>query len=71
MNETLREVKARVRRLDSVRFPDDAGMRPFLDFAQALSRVHRLLRRADRTREPTAELLASVGRAEALSVRNR
>ncbi len=71
MNDTLREVKARVRRLDSVSFPDDAGIVLFLEFAQARSRVHRLLRRADRTREPTAELMASVGRAEALSLRGR
>ncbi len=71
MNDELKELKTRVKQLDSVKMSQDSGMGQFLDFAQALSRVHRLLRRADRSRGPTPELLQSVGRAEEMSLRGR
>ncbi len=67
VNDTFRALKARIRLLYSLEFPQEAGVLSFMQFAQARSRVHRLLRRADWRREPTAELLASVARAEALS----
>lgn len=66
MNDSFRDLKARVRHLDSVLA---GGAAANVDFAQALSQVHRVLRRGDRSREPTAELEALVHRAEALAPR--
>ncbi len=64
MNDSFRDLKARVRRLDEML---SAGGAANVDFAQALSQARRVLRRGDRSREPTAELEALVQRAEALS----
>ena len=64
MNDSFRDLKARVRRLDELL---SAGAMANVQFAQALSQVHRALRRGDRSREPTAELEALVQRAEALA----
>lgn len=66
MNDTFRELKARVRRLDELLA---AGAAENVDFAQALSQAHRALRRGDRSREPSAALEALVQRAEALARR--
>lgn len=66
MNDTFRELKARVRRLDEAL---SAGAAANVEFAQALSQAHRALRRGDRSREPSAELEALVRRAEALAGR--
>jgi hypothetical protein len=66
MNDTFRDLKARVRRLDEALSGRSAA---HVDFAQALSQAHRALRRGDRSREPTAELEALVQRAEALGRR--
>lgn len=63
MNDTFRDLKARVRRLDEVLSGGAAGN---VDFAQALSQARRAMRRGDRSREPTAQLEALVQRAEAL-----
>ncbi len=63
MNDTFRDLKARVRSLDGVLA---TGAAANIEFAQAVSRVHRVLRRGDRSREPTAELETLVQRAEAL-----
>jgi hypothetical protein len=63
MNDTFRDLKARVRRLDEVL---SAGPGGNVEFAQALSQARRALRRGDRSREPTAQLEALVQRAEAL-----
>ncbi len=63
MNDSFRDLKARVRRLDEVL---SAGATANVEFAQALSQAHRALRRGDRSREPTAQLEALVQRAEAL-----
>lgn len=65
MNDAFRDLKARVRRLDGVLA---AGPAANVAFAQALSQAHRVLRRGDRTREPSAELEALVQRAEALAL---
>jgi hypothetical protein len=61
MNDTYRELKERMRRLD--RILADRGARD-LDFAQAVSKLHRAERRGDRSREPAPELLGLLERAE-------
>jgi predicted HAD superfamily Cof-like phosphohydrolase len=63
VNDTFRDLKARIRRLDEVL---SAGASANVDFAQALSQAHRAVRRGDRSREPTVALEALVQRAEAL-----
>jgi cell division septum initiation protein DivIVA len=63
MNDTFRDLKARVRRLDEAL---STGTGANVDLAQALSQARRALRRGDRSREPTRELEALVQRAEAL-----
>ncbi len=65
MNDTFRELKARVRRLDEA-LATGTGT---VELAQALSQARRALRRADRSREPSAELETLVQRAEALARR--
>ncbi len=67
MNDTYREFKARVRKLDEI-----LGARGHsnVELAQALSRVHRAERRGDRSREPSDELRALLERAEALAMKN-
>lgn len=66
MNDSFRDLKARVRRLDEVL---SAGAAANVEFAQALSRARRALRRGDRSRQPPAELEALVERAETLARR--
>jgi hypothetical protein len=68
MNDSFRDLKARVRRLDEA-LAGGAGAGANVEFAQALSRAHRALRRGDRSREPTGALEALVRRAEALAGR--
>jgi hypothetical protein len=63
MNDTFRELKARIRRLDAVLSDGGAAN---VDFAQALSQAHRAVRRGDRSREPSPELETLVQRAESL-----
>lgn len=67
MNDSFGELKARYRNLSTL-ISKEAGTRilDHLDFARAMSDVHRLLRKADRTRAPNAQLRASMERAEAL-----
>ena len=64
MNRTFKDLKERMRRLDALL--ERHGATGDLGFAQALSRLHRAVRREDRTREPSAELLSLLTRAEAL-----
>jgi hypothetical protein len=64
MNDVYREFKARLRRLDELLVAQ--GLTD-VDFAQALSRVHRAERRGDRSREPTSDLRALLERAEGLA----
>ncbi len=62
MNDTFRDLKARVRRLDGLL---SGGGGETVEFAQALSQAHRALRRGDRSRAPSAELELLVQRAAA------
>jgi hypothetical protein len=64
MNDTFREFKERIRQLD--RLLAERGLTR-LDFAQAVSRVHRVVKRGDRSREPTAELRGLLEQAEGLA----
>jgi hypothetical protein len=64
MNETYREFKERIRKLDALLL--DRGVAN-VELAQAVSRVHRAERHGDRSREPTAELRALLERAETLA----
>ncbi len=64
MNDLFREFKARMRRLDGLL---GDGRLTDVEFAQAVSRVHRAARRGDRSREPTKELRALLERAEGLA----
>jgi hypothetical protein len=63
MNETFREFKGRLRKLDEVL--QHRGLQS-MEFAQAVSRVQRVVRKSDRSREPTAELQTLLERAEIL-----
>jgi hypothetical protein len=67
MNDAYRELKARLRRLDELLVAQGLAN---LEFAQALSRVHRAERRGDRSREPSDELRGLLERAEALARRS-
>jgi hypothetical protein len=62
MNEAFRDLKERMRRLDALL--QSRGASVDVAFAQALSSLHRAARRGDRSREPTAELLTLLERAE-------
>ena len=61
MNDGFRDLKVRIRRLGELLSTRGAGN---VELAQALSRVQRLERRSDRSREPTAELRDLLERAE-------
>ena len=63
MNDSYREFKTRLRKLDEVLVQQGHTK---VEFAQALSRVHRAERRGDRSREPSDQLRALLERAEAL-----
>jgi len=67
MNDSYREFKARLRKLDEILVAQGLTN---TEFAQALSRVRRAERRADRSREPSDELRALLDRAEALARRS-
>lgn len=67
MNDSYRNFKTRVRQLDELL---EARGRADVEFAQALSRVHRAERHGDRSREPTDELQALLERAESLARRS-
>jgi hypothetical protein len=66
MNENFGQLKARLRKLDDLLASETGRILTNLDFAQALSQAHRLLRDGDRTREPSPALHAAVERAEVL-----
>ena len=67
MNDIYRELKARLRKLDGLLA--DQGVAN-MDLAQAVSRAHRVERRADRSREPSEDLRTLVERAEALAIKS-
>jgi hypothetical protein len=64
MNDGYRDFKVRLRHLDTLLAEHGVAN---VEFAQALSRVHRAERRADRSREPSDELRVLLERAEAVS----
>jgi hypothetical protein len=66
MNENFGALKARLRKLDGILAADADRILGNLEFARAVSQAQRLVRDGDRTREPSAELLAAVERAELL-----
>jgi len=67
MNEAIGELKTRLRKMRAM-LSEEGGVRILdnLDFAQAVSRADRLMRSADRTRDPTSELRTSIEQAEML-----
>jgi hypothetical protein len=64
MNDDYKELKTRMRKLDDALARDGAAD---VQFAQALSRLHRAARRGDRSREPSPELRTLLERAEGLA----
>jgi nucleoid DNA-binding protein len=64
VNDTFRELKERIRRLEDVLVHRGLGN---MEFAQAVSRVRRAVRHGDRSREPSLELRGLLERAEALA----
>jgi hypothetical protein len=66
MNANFADLKTRLRSLNSLLTADSERILGNLDFAQAVSQAHRLLRDGDRTREPAAPLKAAVEKAEQL-----
>ncbi len=64
MNDTFRELKARIRDLEA--FLTNRGSSS-TELAQAVSMVRRAVKHGDRTREPSAELRSLLERAEALA----
>lgn len=66
MNESFGGVKARVRALVAQLSSEKGALLGNLEFARALSKARRLLRDGDRSREPSADLLSAVERAESL-----
>jgi hypothetical protein len=66
MNENFGELKARLRRLEGILTADAERILGNLEFARAVSQAQRLARDGDRTREPSAALLAAVDKAELL-----
>ena len=67
MNDSYRDFKARLRKLDEILVEQG---RTNVDFAQALSRVHRAERHGDRSREPSDELRVLLERAEAVALKS-
>ena len=63
MNDTFREVKVRMRKLDAVLVK---GGNSNVEFAQAVSKVRRLVKKGDRSREPSPEIRTSLDKAEAI-----
>ena len=64
MNDTFRELKDRIRKLDALLAL--RGVSSNLTFAQALSQLHRLEKRGDRSREPSPEVRALLEKVEGL-----
>lgn len=63
MNDAFREVKGRMRKLDAA-LENGGVSNPA--FAQAVSAAKRLMKKGDRSREPTPEIQALIEKAEAL-----
>jgi hypothetical protein len=67
MNDAYRDLKQRLRRLDAIL--DERGLSD-VEFAQAVSRVRRVERHGDRSREPSPELRVLLERAEAMALKS-
>jgi hypothetical protein len=65
MNDTYKELKARMRRLEELLAAQGQGAAN-VELAQALSRLRRAERHGDRSREPDVSLRTLLERAEAL-----
>jgi hypothetical protein len=63
VNDEFRELKARIRTLDTLL--ESQGTR-HVAFAQALSALHRAEKHGDRTRDPSPQLRGLLEKAEAL-----
>jgi hypothetical protein len=63
MNDVFKEVKDRLRQLDAVLA---RGGNSNVDFAQAVSKVRRLVKKGDRSRTPSVEIRSGLDRAEAI-----
>ena len=63
MNDSFREVKDRIRKLDALL---ERGGSSNVELAQAVSAVRRLVKKGDRSREPSSEIRASLDKAEGL-----
>jgi ribosome-binding protein aMBF1 (putative translation factor) len=61
MNDTYRDVKDRIRKLDTVL---ERGGNSSTELAQAVSLVRRLVKKGDRSREPSDEIRRSLEKAE-------
>lgn len=64
MNDTFRELKERIRRLEEVL--SSRGLAD-VELAQAVSRLRRAVRHGDRSREPSVELRTLLAKAETLA----
>jgi hypothetical protein len=66
MNEDFGEMKARLRRLETLLRAETGRILANLELARAVSQAQRLARDGDRSRQPSPALRAAVERAEAL-----
>lgn len=66
MNEVFKELKQRMRSLDRILVERGLGD---MEFAQAVSRLRRAVRKGDRSREPSADLRVLLEQAEVLAAR--
>ncbi len=64
MNDVFRELKGRMRNLDRILVDRGLGN---MEFAQAVSRLHRAARKGDRSRAPSDDLRILLERAEVLA----
>lgn len=66
MNDTFKELKARMRKLDEFLAARGQGN---TELAQAVSQLHRLAKKGDRSREPSPELRGLLDKAETIARR--
>ncbi len=64
MNDSFKEAKERLGRLRTLLL--EGGGLANVEFAQALSRVERLVRKGDRSRAPSDEIRVTLDKAEML-----
>lgn len=66
MNDTFKELKERMRKLDEFLTLRGQGN---TELAQAVSQLHRAARKGDRSREPSPELRGLLDKAESIARR--